>query len=306
MKSSLARSLTIAALFVAACNGEEVGTESDDLTEIEVAVGDSVELTVPLDQDGSVIVTVDCAPPEDPDRDGAILSVSAPDLEAPSALRETARAGYWQWAGKLSAGEHALALKNEGNVTARCNLSVKEQPNDGDQCNAWSVHRSVVSGAMHIPVGDEESGDWESLPASGNHWGAWAPWGVIYPRPVLRGFYLHNLEHGGAVLSYGCSSRDESAACARAEDDLVALANAFGQNRVIVTPDPDQPTLYAVRTWRWAYASDCFDKKSARAFLSATFRNGREDIDADPPVPFDPTTTEDVPCENLMSAPDSC
>ena len=36
------------------------------------------------------------------------------------------------------------------------------------------------------------------------------------------------------------------------------------------------------------------------------FRQGREDIDADPLLPFDPTTTEDVPCENLMAAPDSC
>ena len=35
-------------------------------------------------------------------------------------------------------------------------------------------------------------------------------------------------------------------------------------------------------------------------------RMGREDIDADPPIPFDPTTTENVPCENLMAAPDSC
>jgi hypothetical protein len=129
---------------------------------------------------------------------------------------------------------------------------------------------------------------------------------VAYPKPVLRGFYMHNLEHGGAVLSYGCESADESAACADAEAALIKLANEFGQNRVIVTPDPDQPTLYAVRTWRWAYAADCFDHDSALEFLGEHFRNGREDIDADPPVPFDPTTTEDVPCEDLMSAPDSC
>ena len=30
-----------------------------------------------------------------------------------------------------------------------------------------------------------------------------------------------------------------------------------------------------------------------------------QDADANPPVPFDPTTTN-VPCEDLMAAPDSC
>ena len=105
---------------------------------------------------------------------------------------------------------------------------------------------------MHLPVGETSYGKWEALPASGNHWGAWAKWGTVYAKPVLRSFYLHNLEHGGVVLSYRCSNADESEACAQAEASLIELANAFGEHRILVTPDPDQPTMFAVRTWRWA------------------------------------------------------
>jgi hypothetical protein len=143
------------------------------------------------------------------------------------------------------------------------------------------------------------------VPASGNHWGAWAKWGAIYTRPVKRGFYLHNLEHGGLVLSYGCSAPTESAECAEAADNLTALANTFGEYRVIVTPDPQQPELYGIRGWRVGYQSECFNEQRMLDFMGDNFRNGREDTDADPPVPYDPTTTQ-VPCVDLMAAPDSC
>jgi hypothetical protein len=171
-------------------------------------------------------------------------------------------------------------------------------------CEAWSVHRSANVDHTHLAVGDDPSPEWDALPASGNHWGAWAAWSTVYERPVLRGFMMHNLEHGGAVLSYRCDS-PESEACARQQNDLVDLAQRFGEGRVIVTPDPEQPTAYAIRTWRWAYASDCLADDVALEFLADHYRNGREDIDADPPIPFDPTTT-DVPCKDLMAAPDSC
>jgi hypothetical protein len=63
--------------------------------------------------------------------------------------------------------------------------------------------------------------------------------------------------------------------------------------------------MFGIRAWRWAYTSDCLDPATATAFASARYRHGREDIDGNPPIPFDPTTTN-VPCENLMAAPDSC
>src|SRR5205085_10907351 len=101
-----------------------------------------------------------------------------------------------------------------------------------------------------------------------------------------------------------CSS-NTSRECKDAQDKLVAFANGAGLSRVIITPDPSQPEMFAIRGWRWLYSSACLDDASAKSFAQKHIRQGREDIDADPPIPFDPTTTN-VPCQDLMAAPDSC
>lgn len=308
-----------AALSLLNCTSN-VDTDVGDLTEIAIAVGETQALRLELPEDTPVVVTVDCGIPTGVDLMGNQIEVDASSM---GAERGPARAAYWQWAGLAPAGEHEVAIRNASPKPASCKVVIAPQPVDADvaldesgeetdednkqsQCIDWTVHRSVIYGATHLYVGDTEHGEWETLPASGNHWGTWAHWGQIYSKPVLRGYYLHNLEHGGAVFSYGCSSADESEACAAAEAALVELANTFGENRVIVTPDPDQPEMFALRTWRWAYSSECLQNEVGLNFLKSTFRHGREDIEGDPPLPFDPTSTEDVPCENLMAAPDSC
>ena len=46
------------------------------------------------------------------------------------------------------------------------------------------------------------------------------------------------------------------------------------------------------------HTTDCFQASAAKAFYQTHIRNGREDIDADPPIPFDPTTTTTWPGSN--------
>lgn len=298
--------LFVGCAVLASCTAEQdTQTISEDLLELTIAAGDSIELTAAMDAPRAVIVTVDCGVPENPDLTAALVAVSGDSFSA-GALDGATRAGFWRWAGTLPEGEHVLSIDNRGDEQASCQIYMQAQPDGEAACTSWTAHRSVVKTAVHLPVGNTDDGEWETLPASGNHWGAWAMWGRVYDKPVLRGFYLHNLEHGGIVLSYRCESADESEACAAAEERVIALANSFGQPRILITPDPDQPTMFAVRAWRSAYASDCLDDGSALSFMKDNYRHGREDIDADPPIEFDPTTTEGVPCENLMAAPDGC
>jgi hypothetical protein len=275
-----------------------------EIVELVIESGETRPLDVDLDEDIDVTLTVECSLPSHPDLDGGLVSVDAPTLDAPEVFDGAVRSGYWQWAGTMGAGDNRLSVFNAGNDSTLCNIDLRKQ-SGSDECNSWTVHRSRIRGAAHLPVGDLENGEWEALPASGNHWGAWPMWAQVYEAPVLRGFLLHGLEHGGAVLSYRCESSDESEECSEAAAQLVELANESGQHRLFVTPDPSQPTMFAVRTWRWAYASDCLNRESALGFVNDHIRHGREDIDGDPPIAFDPTT-EDVPCENLMAAPDSC
>lgn len=285
------------------CSDATALAESD-LVEMVIAPGETKQLRADVDEDMDVAITLSCALPSQPDYDGGLVAVDAPTLDQPAELAGQVRSGFWQWSGTLRAGDNPLNVFNAGNSATQCQIGMSLQSDD-DACHTATVHRSRISSAMHLPVGNTESGEWEALPSSGNHWGAWPVWGQVYDAPVLRGFLLHGLEHGGAVLSYRCESPDESDECAEAAAQLTALANDFGQRRIFVTPDPSQPTMFALRTWRWAYASDCLNNASALDFLKQNFRNGREDIDGDPPMPFDPST-EDVPCENLMAAPDSC
>ncbi len=248
-----------------------------------------------------VSISIDCRPSSDPDVIGPTFRVGAAALGVPDSTQ--ARAGRWAWAGNLAAGSHAISFTSLG-LPASCTVKSGKQ-SSAATCHTWSSWRSVNTNHTHFRVGTDTSSDWESFPASGNHWGAWAPWSSVYAKPVKRGFLLHNLEHGGVVFSYKCSSPNDSSACKDARDKLIDLANAVGEQRVIITPDPAQPELFAVRAWREAYSSSCLDVDSAKAFASSRIRHGREDIDADPPIPFDPSTTN-VPCRDLMAAPDSC
>jgi hypothetical protein len=221
-----------------------------------------------------------------------------------SALGVTASSGtyasLWQWSGDATPGPAKLEITG---TSGSQNCIVQLRVLDGE-CTASSVARTAETGHTHYRVGSTIA-DQDDFPAAGNHWGAWAPWDTVYTKPIKRGFLLHNLEHGGLVLSYGCASASESTECREAAENLSALKDSFGEARVIVTPDPEQPTMYGARGWRVGYSSDCFDEDRMLEFMGEHFRNGREDIDADPPVPFDPTTTN-VPCVDIMAAPDSC
>jgi hypothetical protein len=254
---------------------------------------------------GPYSLSVDCRPPADPDAVGPTFDVTAPTLPGLDALQgaRSPRAGAWSWGGSVPAGQHVITFKNLG-AAASCTVRSAPAP-QAATCASFAAWRSANINHTHVRVGANASSDWEALPASGNHWGAWAPWGVDYAKPVLKGYLLHNLEHGGVVFSYKCARATDSAACREAHDKLVSAANALGIRRFVITPDPTQPSMFAVRTWRYAYSASCFDASSLESFARAHVRHGREDEDANPPIPFDPSTTN-VPCDDLMAAPDSC
>ncbi len=277
----------------------EEDPKADASKAVNVGAGDTVNVTLTT-SGSSRAITVDCGVDSDPDVSGLVFTVAAPDLKV-TATSSPARDGYWRWAGDLAAGKHVLTIKGKtGGATCKVTSGAVVTAS----CAATSAFHSANTDHTHYRVTSTPPG-WESFPASGNHWGSWAAWDTVYTKPVERPFMIHDMEHGGIVLSYNCSSPDESSDCKQAASDLEALYKEFGKVRVIVTPDPKQPTRYAARAWRWGFQSDCFDHAGMKAFMTAHFRHGREDIDASPPLPYDPTTTN-VPCQDLMAAPDSC
>ncbi len=277
----------------------EDGKDDSTAKSFKLAAGKTTKLAFKATST-PVVLTINCGPPSDPDAIGPVFALDAPTLGA-WAAKSTERAGYFRWAGKLAAGTHAVnVLGRMGSAT--CKVSLTKQA-ASQKCLSRAEWRSSNTNHEHIRVGEDASFDWEEFPASGSHWGAWPMWNRIYEKPVKTGFLLHGLEHGGLAVSSKSETKAEL-------DAVTALVTSFQKatpdaTRLFVTPDPKQPAAYAIRGWRWAYVADCVDEKSALSFMTAHFRHGREDIDADPPIPFDPTTTT-VPCENLMAAPDSC
>lgn len=272
-------------------------SKADGSTQVDISAGRSVTVSFTASSAKPVNVSVYCGISANPDVIGAEFTVQNAGVGLSTASDPVA--GYWQWSGTLS-GAQKLKIKGTAGA-ATCTVSVASFT---ASCKSSTSFHSPEANHTHLAVGTIVP-TWGDFPAAGNHWGAWAKWNTVYTKPVKRGFYLHNLEHGGVVLSYGCSSPTESAECAEAAANLEALKAASGETRVIITPDPDQPALYGVRAWRFGMLADCYDESRLLDFLSSTIRHGREDVDANPPIPYDPTTLE-VDCHNLMAAPDSC
>jgi hypothetical protein len=233
-----------------------------------------------------VLVTVNCSPPSDPDTVGPAFSVYAVDLGIVSSSQEPPKAGFWRWGGPIKSGTHYVTLYNKGSSQASCSVLAQNLPSSM-ACTERREHRTTATGHNHYNIGTDLSSRWETFPSAGDHWPVWADWNVIYERPVKYAHLLHNLEHGGLVLSYGCSSPGESADCAQAEADLISLVNTFRQARVYITPDPTQPMMLGIRGWRWAYQAECLDATSALKFMTDHFRHGREDIDANSGLSLD-------------------
>ncbi len=284
-------------------DGDE-GTEMDasDLSSRSVRLGPG-QTTFTLRQTSAqdLTISIDCRPPENPDDPGPVFKLAAPDLG--TSANDPPRAGFWSHTGHVAAGSHSITFDNLAGP-ATCTIRSAAVPTSAT-CRSGMSFRSPNTNHTHFRVGTDTSGDWEPFPVSGNHWGAWAFWTRVYDKPVKRGFLLHNLEHGGLVFSYKCSGPAQSPACQDAKNQLSQLAQSVGGPRVLVTPDPTQPEMFAIRAWRYGFSASCLDQPSALQFARAHYNHGREDIDANGPIPFDPSTTN-VPCEDLMAAPDSC
>ncbi len=134
---------------------------------------------------------------------------------------------------------------------------------------------------MHVPEGTAIA--WSSNPpSSGPHYATWANF-QDFAQPVDRGYLVHDLEHGGIVLSYKC----EGAACAPLLDGLRKLREAIPTDsrcdpsirvRVTIAPDPLLDVPVAAAAWGWTYKSECLDLPSLVEFARTHYAQGTEDV----------------------------
>jgi hypothetical protein len=152
-------------------------------------------------------------------------------------------------------------------------------------CNA--VEQAMpIEGATHVTPCTYV--DYQSNPpTSGNHYPV-PTQHKSYTTPVPRGFWVHNLEHGGVVFSYNCPTgcADDIAAAQAVIDaapiDPVCAASGTAR-RVLMTPDPHLDVKFAASAWGFSLRADCFDKTAFAAFLANHYAMAPEAVCWDGP-----------------------
>jgi hypothetical protein len=144
---------------------------------------------------------------------------------------------------------------------------------------------------VHVAVGTDIT-TWNSNPpSSGSHYPIWAHWFQTYTTAIPRGYYVHNLEHGGVILLYNCPG-----GCTDVVTQLTAAMYAAPvdpscvipiQSRTFVTPDPLLPAgvQVAATAWGWTYTSACLDRPSLDAFIAAHIAMAPENFCSDGAYP---------------------
>lgn len=128
-------------------------------------------------------------------------------------------------------------------------------------------------GQDHVPQDSEV--EWMSdPPCSGPHYPTWELWGE-HDSTVPRGNWLHNLEHGGIVLSYRCADP-----CEAELDILRGVIEQRPELRILLTPDPFLPgrERFAAISWTWVHRFDAPDLDALLCFADQHENQAPEDV----------------------------
>ena len=128
-------------------------------------------------------------------------------------------------------------------------------------------------GQAHVAQDSEI--EWASDPPhSGPHYPTWELWGE-HDSTVPRGNWVHNLEHGGIVLSYRCADP-----CEAELEILRDVVAARPELRILLTPDPYLPgrERFAAISWTWIHRFDAPDLAELLCFADQHENHAPEDV----------------------------
>ncbi len=114
-------------------------------------------------------------------------------------------------------------------------------------------------------------------PASGPHYPLWARY-EEHTATVARGYWVHNLEHGGIVFLYRPSAPAGVVDSLRAAYRALPNDPACGHKRALLTADVDLPTDTAVVAADFMLQAGCTDASAIRAFVDARIGRGPEQV----------------------------
>ena len=131
-------------------------------------------------------------------------------------------------------------------------------------------------GWVHVPEGAAISYR-ANPPASGSHYPVWARY-EEHNTTVARGYWVHNLEHGGVVFLYRPGAPAGVVDALRASYRALPNDPACGHKRALLTADPDLPTDTAVVAADFMLEAGCTDPAAIRRFVDARIGRGPEQV----------------------------
>jgi hypothetical protein len=131
-------------------------------------------------------------------------------------------------------------------------------------------------GWTHVPEGSAI--DYRNNPpASGPHYPVWLRW-QEYGSPIARGYWVHNLEHGGIVVLYRPDAPAAVVASLTAAFRSIPVDPACGHPRALLVPDPLIPRLTAAVAADYVLLSDTVDAQAIRDFAVARRNHAPESL----------------------------
>ncbi|HEY9846255.1 MAG TPA: DUF3105 domain-containing protein, partial [Candidatus Caenarcaniphilales bacterium] len=126
-------------------------------------------------------------------------------------------------------------------------------------------------GQEHVPEGTQVTYN-SNPPTSGPHYQYPAAWG-IYKTPPRDEFLVHNLEHGGVLISYNPEQiKGQELRRLRAQARKLSTINP----RIIVTPRRNLNTAIALTAWGYLQKLDSYNAAAVKSFYNAHIARGPE------------------------------
>lgn len=126
-------------------------------------------------------------------------------------------------------------------------------------------------GRKHVPETETISYN-SNPPTSGSHYDTPAPWGIQIQPPKDEAL-VHNLEHGGIVISYNPDQvKEEELKQLRSQVRELSKTNP----RLVLTPRSSLDTPIALTAWTYLQKLDRYDPAAVQAFYEAHIARGPE------------------------------
>jgi len=126
-------------------------------------------------------------------------------------------------------------------------------------------------GQDHVPETEKVKYN-SNPPTSGPHYAIWAQWG-IHAKAPLDERLVHNLEHGGVIISYKPDQIQ-----GQVLEQIKAQVRQLSKNnaRIILTPRQNMDTAIALTSWGYLQKLDRYDPAAVKAFYDAHIARGPE------------------------------